>query len=317
MKCTKCGQELEENAVKCDACGTTVIQDNAEQPEVLPEEAPQDQEPQIEGSAETEELTEEQLNIDTEVKKQKIINFQLIKKHWLKIVLGVVVIILIAYMSKYYQIEEQLSNAGEEYEALEKEYDNIHSENKTLNKTVEELQDEIEELKNGAATQLTAIKNAFEEEKWSDVITLTDTLHKKYNGSKEDKEAQELAKQSQAKIDEAKAAEEAKKAKGYETGITYDQLAREPDKYKGEKVKFSGKVIQVMEDSPTIKIRLAVNDNYDTVLYGSYYPNIVSTRVLEDDHITVFGTSEGTISYQSTLGGTITIPGVSIEKINQ
>ena len=87
--------------------------------------------------------------------------------------------------------------------------------------------------------------------------------------------------------------------------------------FKGKKVKFTGKVVQVIEGSGSIQIRLAVNDNYDTILFGQYDSSIVGSRVLEDDHITIYGTSAGTISYQSTMGGTITIPGVSIEKIDQ
>lgn len=111
----------------------------------------------------------------------------------------------------------------------------------------------------------------------------------------------------------------AEAAQGYETGITYDQLARTPDDFKSKKVKFYGKVIQVIEDSSstTVQIRLAVNDNYDTVLLGEYASDITASRVLEDDYITIYGTSVGTISYKSTMGGTITIPGVYIDKIDQ
>lgn len=53
------------------------------------------------------------------------------------------------------------------------------------------------------------------------------------------------------------------------------------------------------------------------MIYGQYDSSIVASRVLEDDHITIYGTSVGTISYESTMGGTITIPGISIEKIDQ
>lgn len=72
-----------------------------------------------------------------------------------------------------------------------------------------------------------------------------------------------------------------------------------------------------MENGGTVKIRLAVNDNYDTVIYGQYDSSIVSSRVLEDDHITIYGISAGTISYEATSGAQITIPGISIEKIDQ
>ncbi|WP_060669256.1 hypothetical protein [Oceanobacillus caeni] len=88
-------------------------------------------------------------------------------------------------------------------------------------------------------------------------------------------------KDQQRKIAEEKAKEEEAK-KGYETGITYNQLARTPDHFNGEKVKFSGKVIQVMEGDTTTQIRLA-DDNYDTILYGEYDSSLVKSRVLEDD----------------------------------
>ena len=117
--------------------------------------------------------------------------------------------------------------------------------------------------------------------------------------------------------EEAAAKKAAEEAKGYETGITYEQLARTPDDYTGKKVKFKGKVIQLIEDDDTIEIRFAVNSNYDTILYCGYDPKIVSSRVLEDDVITIYGTSIGLISYESTLGGKITIPAVLIDRIDQ
>ena len=186
-----------------------------------------------------------------------------------------------------------------------------------LQTKVDELQSKLDELENGAGTQLVEIKNAYEKGEWQNVIDMASKLHEKYNGSEEDKEAQEMAKNSQSKLDEAAAAKAAEEAQGYETGITYDQLARVPDDFEGKKVKFTGKVVQVIEGSGSIQIRLAVDDNYDTILFGQYDSSIVSSRVLEDDHITIYGTSTGTISYQSTMGGTITIPGVLIEKIEQ
>ena len=130
------------------------------------------------------------------------------------------------------------------------------------------------------------------------------------------KKAEEEAAAQKAAEEEAKKQAE-KEKKGYDTGITYDNLARNPDDYKGEKVKFKGKVVQVIEGDSENQIRLAVNSDYDTILYCGYDPSIVSSRVLEDDIITVYGYSVGTISYQSTLGGNITIPGVYVEKIDQ
>lgn len=41
---------------------------------------------------------------------------------------------------------------------------------------------------------------------------------------------------------------------GYETGITYEQLARIPDSYIYKKVKFSGNVIQVLKGDNEVNI---------------------------------------------------------------
>lgn len=134
-------------------------------------------------------------------------------------------------------------------------------------------------------------------------------------------EAQKIIDQKKAEEDERARQEEeskaAEEAKGYETGITYDNIARKPDDYKGKKVKFYGKVIQLIEGSYFNQIRVAINGNYDTIILGKYSKDIVDERILEDDVITIYGTSSGTTSYQSTLGGTITVPSVSIDRIER
>lgn len=167
---------------------------------------------------------------------------------------------------------------------------------KTTKSELSSLQAELSELR----TEYDEYKEEMEP---FEEYSLEDIKQAKATREKEEKEEQK-------KLEE-------EKKKGYNTGITYEQLARTPDKYIGKKVKFSGKVIQVIEDDDEIQIRLAVNDDYDTILFASYDPSIVDSRILEDDHITIYGVSVGTISYESTMGGKITIPGVVIEKIDQ
>ena len=128
--------------------------------------------------------------------------------------------------------------------------------------------------------------------------------------------AEEEAKKK-AEEEEAKRLEEEEAKKGYDTGITYNQIARTPDDYKGKKIKFKGKVIQVMEGDGEVQIRLAVGGDYDKIIYGVYDSGIVSSRVLEDDNITIMGLSAGLLTYQSTMGGEITIPSMLIQKIDQ
>lgn len=132
-------------------------------------------------------------------------------------------------------------------------------------------------------------------------------------------EAESIAEKERLEKEESIAAEnaaaEAKEKLGYDTGITYDQLARNPEDYRGEKIKFSGRVLQVIESSWRNELRLATSGNYDNVIYCTYSPDIVSSRVLEGDRITVYGISSGTTSYQSALSGKITLPGMSVKNI--
>lgn len=314
IKCPKCEQMIDENLKQCNFCGYMFEEETIKENNKILDEVEKDEKVQIVNEVEE----------NKELKPKK--NFD--KRAGFELVLGILLVILLAVavsakgkyntLSKEYSsVKEQLAKGEKENKELAAQNKELKSQNEELTAQNIELVSKNDELENGARRQLADIKNAFEKGEWETVIDLASTLHEKYNGSSEDAEAQKLAKTSKKNIEEEKAKREAEKAKGYETGITYNQLARTPDKYEGKKVKFSGKVIQVIEGDDTVQIRLAVKNNYDTVLLGEYRKDIVSSRVLEDDHITIYGVSVGTISYKSTMGGTITIPGVYIDKIKQ
>lgn len=127
--------------------------------------------------------------------------------------------------------------------------------------------------------------------------------------AKEKEEAEKLAAEQKKKEEEEK--------KGYDTGITYSQLARTPDGYLAKKVKFSGKVVQVMEDGDSVGIRLAVDGDYDNIILGTFDSSIISERILEDDYITVYGLSAGIYTYESTMGASISVPSMTIDKISR
>ena len=214
---------------------------------------------------------------------------------------------------------EKVSKAYESLEAaVEQEKSSLSAELQDANAKAKEL-----------ATDYESLSDAFAEYKESmaeyEDLALAEAEARKIQA--EEAAASKAAAESKAREESiaaaSKAAEEEarKKAeeekKGYNTGITYNQLARTPDDYKGQKVKFKGKVVQVIEGDDEIQIRLATKDGYDIVLYCAYDPSIVTSRVLEDDKITIYGTSLGLISYQSTMGGQITIPAVWVDKIDQ
>jgi hypothetical protein len=115
---------------------------------------------------------------------------------------------------------------------------------------------------------------------------------------------------------QAAAKAEAELIASYNTGITFEQLARTPDAYKFKKVTFTGKVIQVMEGSGHTQLRIAINDDYDKVVLVDYSSDIIKTRVLDNDYVTIKGISGGLYTYKSVMGGEITIPIISVDIIS-
>ena len=91
---------------------------------------------------------------------------------------------------------------------------------------------------------------------------------------------------------------------------TYNEIARDPDDYKGKKAKFSGEVVQCLEssDSSQVDMRVAINDDYDQIIYVVYDMPEGASRILENDHITVYGELDGVYTYTSTMNAQITIP---------
>lgn len=123
---------------------------------------------------------------------------------------------------------------------------------------------------------------------------------------------------SESVVASSKAAAASAKAEAnkYNTGITYDQLARDPDTYMGKLLHLTGKVIQVVEGDTETDLRVAIDGDYNNVVLVVYDPTTRNTRILEDDKVTFYGLSLGTQSYTSTLGGKITVPLVQADKID-
>lgn len=95
----------------------------------------------------------------------------------------------------------------------------------------------------------------------------------------------------------------------------YDEYARNPDTHKFEAIEFNGTVIQVIEDGNSCQYRVAVGGNSNNIFFVEYTRPAGESRILEDDYVTVRGLSMGTFTYQSTMGGMITIPACSADEI--
>ena len=154
------------------------------------------------------------------------------------------------------------------------------------------------------------------------VINITENADDIAARAKAEEEARIAAEKKAEEERIAKEKAEEEERKGYETGITYDQLARTPDEYKNKKVKFYGKVVQVIEGNGETKLRIATKSNsyggyYDDVVLVYYNSSLTSSRVLEDDMITIYGISQGLYSYESTMGGNITVPLIAVKEIKK
>lgn len=101
----------------------------------------------------------------------------------------------------------------------------------------------------------------------------------------------------------------------YDADITYYDLARNPDDYEDHLLVMEGTVVQTIEsDEDVVELRVAVDDDYDDIVYLKINREIINTRILEDDNIKFYGISKGLITYESTEGTDITIPSVTVEK---
>ena len=108
--------------------------------------------------------------------------------------------------------------------------------------------------------------------------------------------------------------DDAPKSRVY-TKLDYKAVARDPDAHEGDLITFQGKVLQVMESGSYVVFRIASKGNYDNVVYCTYSAPDNYSRILEDDRVTVYGECTGIYTYETIMGGTVTIPACTIDRI--
>lgn len=96
--------------------------------------------------------------------------------------------------------------------------------------------------------------------------------------------------------------------KGSCTTFTYDDAARNPDSLVGQNATFTGEVIQVMQSGDSYVLRVNKDSDYDCTMYVTYTAPAGAARILEDDVITLWGTLDGTETYETIFGASVTIP---------
>lgn len=92
-----------------------------------------------------------------------------------------------------------------------------------------------------------------------------------------------------------------------DTPSSYDDFFRNNEEYLNQGVKWSGRIIQVIEDGENYQFRVDVGSSDIVYLHG-----YSGKRFLENDTIEFVGISRGLISYESIFGGQVTIPGIRV-----
>ena len=147
---------------------------------------------------------------------------------------------------------------------------------------------------------------------------LVDAKIVEVNQATEDQLAQEKAQKEAEEKAKKEAEEEAKRqaeSQKYETGLTWEQIAREGRV--GELGKFEGKIVQVMSGSGFTQYRVAINGDYDTIMLIEVLDGISSEVLLEDDYVYFKGMSMGQYTYTTVLGSEMTIPSFIVDEINR
>ena len=140
---------------------------------------------------------------------------------------------------------------------------------------------------------------------------LKEEYKEKYDKAKKDKEDSLVKIQADA---EAKAKAEAEAHK-YETGLTWEDIARNGKV--GTYGKFEGKIVQVMNGSGFKQYRIAINGDYDTVMLVEVQNDVAKEILLEDDYVYFKGFSMGQYTYTTVLGSELTIPSFEAEEITR
>ena len=96
----------------------------------------------------------------------------------------------------------------------------------------------------------------------------------------------------------------------------YKTIFRYAEEYKGKDVKYTGKVVQVIEGSSYTSYRVNITKDrwgyYDDTVYVIFMDLDKKTpRILEDDIITFYGTLGDLYTYETVMGSSVTIPSVT------
>ena len=90
--------------------------------------------------------------------------------------------------------------------------------------------------------------------------------------------------------------------------FNYKEYSRHPENYLLQKFKLSGKVLQVLGSRKDgYQIRLATSGSYNDVVY-IFIEHDPGFAILEDDKLNVYAVAYETVTYETVLGASVTLP---------
>ena len=208
--------------------------------------------------------------------------------------------------------EKDVAAKQEEIDEMINTIDNKNSQIEELTKSKEELDTLKEETKN--YTSLTEDEKKIINEKIVEVKNATQEQKEAEQRAIEEEKARKAAEEKAKKEAEEQAKREAE-AQKYETGLTWEQIAREGKV--GTLGKFEGKIIQVMNGTGFKQYRVAINGSYDNVMLIEVQDEVVSETLLEDDYVYFKGESLGQYTYKTVLGAEMTVPAFEVHEISR
>ena len=106
--------------------------------------------------------------------------------------------------------------------------------------------------------------------------------------------------------------------------LSYQEVARYPNKYKGQPIQIYGKVNQIIPGSGNsiiMQIHTKKDDYFDIYLGDVFSVEYTRTpneaRIIEDDIVRVYGTFTGIEEYDTVLGTTDSVPSISAKIIER
>ena len=204
--------------------------------------------------------------------------------------------------------------SSKEYDSLKDRYNYQVNHNTELKSEKETIEKELADLKEKTKNyiELNETEKSIVDTKIQEVKQATKEEAEAEQKRIAEEQAQKAA-EEQAKREAEEQAKKEAEAHKYETGLTWEQIAREGKK--GTLGQFEGKIIQVMNGDGFTQYRVAINGDYDQVMLIEVKNSVSKETLLEDDYVYFKGESLGTITYTTVMGAEMTIPAFECHEI--